>query len=186
MPSPAQRYVQACEAGNVALRIRLLDELLASEQDSMSLRATALWYVRHGVAVFPVEPGGKRPLTQHGFKNASTRELDVVGWWGAWPDANIGAPTGITFDVVDVDGPEGVDSLYFSDDPLLKKLPAEIGHSLTGDMPGHHIFIPPTGRGNKASMLPGVDYRGKGGYVVLPPSITKRRYVWTKPLEIAS
>ncbi len=187
----AQRYVEAIEAGNVGLRVRLeteLDDETNRENARLdapgALRGAALFYASRGVAVFPCVAGGKQPATAKGFKDATTDRDQIGAWWLYQPNANIGAPTGITFDVIDIDGPEGLGSVYSPEKPL--KLPAEIGHSLTTRMAGHHIFIEPTGRGNRASFLPGVDYRGAGGYVILPPSrgANGRRYAWTKPLEV--
>lgn len=187
----AQQYVAAIEAGNVALRCRLeaeLDRATAAENDRLdapdALYKAARWYGRQGVPVFPCEFRGKKPLADHGFKDASTDVDAIHFWWRKWPQANIGAPTGVLFDVIDVDGCEGVGSVYFRETPL--NMPPEIGHSLTSRQAGHHIFIAPTGRGNKAGFMSGVDYRGKGGYVILPPSIgaNGRRYQWTKPLQV--
>ncbi len=50
------------------------------------------------------------------------------------------------------------------------------------------MFIAPTGRGNGANIYPHVDFRGKGGYVILPPSIgaNGRRYQWTRPLPFGA
>jgi hypothetical protein len=187
----AARYVKACEAGNIGLRARLEDELEAQGRAANerlerpgALLAAALWYAKRGIAVFPCEPRGKRPLTAQGFKDASLSADVIQGWWAKWPTANIGAPTGLTFDVIDVDGGEGVGAIYGEGGPTL---PPEIGHVLTTRAGGHHIYIAPTGRGNKAGFLPNVDYRGAGGYVILPPSIgaNGRRYMWTRPLQVA-
>lgn len=57
-----------------------------------SLGQAALAYARVGVAVFPVEPRGKRPLTVHGFQDATTSAERIRGWWKRWPQANIGLP----------------------------------------------------------------------------------------------
>lgn len=191
------RYIEAIERGNIALRCRLEAELDAqTDADDERLNApdalikAALWYARRGVAVFPCEPRGKAPLgrlARNGLKDASTDPAVVARWWQAEPNANIGAPTGLTFDVIDIDGREGVGAMYFDEDR--PTMPPEIGHVLTARTAGHHVFVKPSGHGNKAGIYPSVDYRGAGGYVILPPSITDihgpgRRYRWTKPLQI--
>ena len=104
------------------------------------------------------------------------------------PDHNIGAPTGIKFDVVDVDGPAAVGGVMLGKTSWRDGL---IGHALTQRHHGHHLFRKPTGKGNKASASGHVDYRGLGGYVLLPPSIGTEhgpavRYRWIKPLELSA
>jgi len=54
----------------------------------------ALEYVRKGLPVFPCSPLDKKPLTPHGFKDATTDEAQIRAWWGGWPNAMIAAPTG--------------------------------------------------------------------------------------------
>jgi bifunctional DNA primase/polymerase-like protein len=185
------RYVRAIETGNLGLSARLETELETQGRTHQArldapeaLANAALWYGRHGIAVFPCTPRGKTPVTQRGFKDATTDLDQIHTWWTAAPNANIGAPTGITFDCIDCDGREGVGALYGGK----VNLPEEIGHSLTSRQAGHHIFIRPTGQGNRAGMYPSVDFRGKGGYVILPPSVGANgvRYAWTKPLAVTA
>jgi hypothetical protein len=49
---------------------------------------------------------------------------------------------------------------------------------------GFHWYVKPTGVGNRAGVLPGVDFRGRGGYVLGPPSVHPKghRYRWINPL----
>jgi hypothetical protein len=54
----------------------------------------ALEYARKGLPVFPCNPLDKKPLTPHGFKDATTDEAQIRVWWGKWPNAMIAAPTG--------------------------------------------------------------------------------------------
>lgn len=58
-----------------------------------------------GLPVFPCVPGGKRPLVEHGFHEATADADQVAAWWQRWPAANIGIPTGAAsgVEVVDVD-----------------------------------------------------------------------------------
>jgi hypothetical protein len=50
---------------------------------------------------------------------------------------------------------------------------------------GVHRFVRATGRGNGQRIAPGLDYRGRGGYVVAPPSVVEgRRYTWLRALDL--
>ena len=155
-----------------------------------ALAAAATWYASQGIAIFPCMPWdqpanepekerGKRPLGRlvpHGLKDASTDIEQVKAWWAAEPRANIGIPTGGAFDVVDVDGPQGSSSLI-----ELEPIPS-LARARTGR--GLHIYVKPTGRGNGANLMPGIDYRGEGGYVIAPPSRHyrgERYYQWCEP-----
>lgn len=141
----------------------------------------ALAYARHGIAVLPVHtPGrdgscscgrpdcdrpGKHPRLRHGLTDATVDPRRIEMWWSRWPEANIGLRTGTAMDVADVDSPTGWHGLR---------------HILGGAMPvgpqvrtgsgGWHFWFAPLGHGNRVHLLPGVDWRGVGGYVVAPPS----------------
>ncbi len=152
-----------------------------------ALRLSAIHYARSGIAVFPLKPADKVPATRNGFKDATTDAAQVERWWTDMPQANIGAPTGHRFDVIDVDGFEGIVS-------MLEKYPSLnnigiplLGRATTPRGGGHHLFVPPMpGRRNGAKLLPGVDCRALGGYVVLPPSrgANGRLYRWLHALSI--
>jgi hypothetical protein len=146
----------------------------------MSLTA-ALAYARHGIPVLPVhtpdpeggcscdrgvrcERPGKHPRLRHGLTEASTDPRQIELWWSRWPAANVGLRTGITMDVADIDSVEGWHGLT---------------HLLGGALPpgprvrtggGWHLWFRPLGYGNRVRLLPGLDWRGRGGYVVAPPS----------------
>src|SRR5258708_4797649 len=77
--------------------------------DDWSVNEGSLWYAANGFPVFLVhsapngrcscgksdcEHPGKHPRTKHGFKDATTDPEKIKKWWGKWPDANIGIPTG--------------------------------------------------------------------------------------------
>jgi len=87
------------------------------------LRA-ALRYAKRGFPVFPVEPRGKRPLTPHGFKDATANPVQLAEWWNRWPNANIGIPTGSASGllVLDIDprsgGNESLERLIEAHGPL--------------------------------------------------------------------
>lgn len=149
---------------------------MTSPSNRLSLLGrSALRYAEHGWAVFPLRDRDKVPLLRGNWRELATVDPEqITEWWSANPSANIGLPTGITFDVLDVDGPEGLESLnalapqYRHDGPVV----------LTGR--GYHLFLLPTGHGNRANLAPKLDYRGAGGYVAAPPSIhpSGRTYQW--------
>ena len=61
-------------------------------------------YADAGWHVFPCEPGGKRPATEHGFLDATTDHKRIERWWRAEPRSNLAIATGAPGpDVVDVD-----------------------------------------------------------------------------------
>jgi hypothetical protein len=140
-------------------------------------RDLALDYAARGWPVFPLEPGGKPPcgrLVPHGLKEATTDPEQINRWWTTEPDANIGLRTGDVFDVLDIDGPDALASLEaimpLAVDP--DEDPVIIGPTVKTPR-GWHIYMAPTGRGNTTNLggLAGVDWRGKGGYVVAPGSV---------------
>jgi Bifunctional DNA primase/polymerase, N-terminal len=131
------------------------------------LKASAIYYAeKYGWPVFPLRPGGKQPAVKTGL-NGATLDIDrIERWWDSHPDCNIGIPTGIRFDVIDFDPPEGL-LTYIRE---AENLPDSHGQVTTPSC-GIHLYIPPSGTGNRVRMLPGVDYRGKGGYVAAPPGV---------------
>jgi hypothetical protein len=159
----------------------------ASEPDM--LRA-ALWYAKHGIPVFPCVPRTKRPLTPHGFKDAS-RDPDVVrAWWRQNPDSNVAIPTGRAIGawVLDCDckaGARGLETYErLSSEPAVR----ETLQQVTGSG-GKHLFfalpgfdVPSFDQRSTAKVgLDGCDIKAEGGYVVVPPSIhpdTGRAYAW--------
>src|SRR5215216_3912793 len=114
---------------------------------------------------------GKHPLgslVPHGVKDATTNRARVLAWWTRHPQANIGLATGHRFDVLDVDGPAG--------EHAIRALAATHGLQSSGPLVrtgggGWHFYLTPTGLGNVHPQgLEHVDWRGRGGYVVAPPS----------------
>lgn len=179
--------------------LRALDmarfETLAAEADQRAaeraqrltrpgaLLAAALWYAGQGMPVFPCIPGGKRPATRHGLHDATTDLDQVRRWWTQTPAANIGLPTGHRFDVIDIDGPEGYRSL--ADLKRVRRFPERWWGRVLTPRGGMHVYIHATGAGNRAAMVPGIDYRGQGGYVLAPPSrrADGARWEWCNPLS---
>ena len=143
------------------------------EQGLSSMGEAALVYAAQGWAVFPLKPREKRPLTEHGVHDATTNPEVIRAWWTRWPDANIGLACGASgLVVLDFD----TDKDDFQGGELLERLRRE--HPTTTARTGgggmHLLFRQPEGveLGNSRGRLPrGVDVRGHGGYIVLPPSL---------------
>lgn len=124
---------------------------------------------------------GKHPLTKHGVKEATTDLATIRNWWHRWPSANIGVATGKIsgFFALDLDGQDGEETLatwQLEHGPL-----PDTPTSRTGSGGRHLTFAyPGLPIQNKVRIGPGVDVRGDGGYIVVPPSIhvSGRRYTW--------
>jgi hypothetical protein len=124
---------------------------------------------------------GKHPLgslVPHGVKDATTNRARVLAWWTRQPQANIGLGCGHCFDVLDVDGPAAAQAI--------QELAAAYGLHSSGPLVrtgggGWHYYLAPTGLGNAHPRdLEHVDWRGRGGYVVAPPSrhASGQAYQW--------
>jgi len=130
----------------------------------------ALQYAARGWPVFPCGHD-KKPLTPHGFKDATTDAAKINAWWTHWPGAAIGIDCGgARLLVVDCDVKHGVDGIA-----AFEALGIAHGEALHSRTPsgGLHILFSQNGTllGSTAGRLaPGVDTRGAGGYIVAPPS----------------
>jgi Bifunctional DNA primase/polymerase, N-terminal len=124
---------------------------------------------------------GKHPRITGGLHAASTNPRVVAGWWRRWPAANLGARTGVVFDVLDLDGNLGVEALR----AVLSIAPTEHSGPVarTGGG-GWHLLFTPTGLGNRVKLQAGMDWRGHLGMIVLPPSrhASGTPYRWVRPL----
>jgi len=109
---------------------------------------------------------------------------EIQAWWTKWPDANVGIVTGAISGliVIDLDTPEAKEKL--------KELVADfdfakVPRSRTGK--GWQLFFkhPGVTIPNRAGIIPGLDVRGDGGYVVAPPSIhpNGKTYKWEVPIN---
>jgi hypothetical protein len=171
-------------------------ELLAALGE-LSCDRAAQTYAALGFAVVPMHatrPGrgctcsdagcsdpGKHPRLR-GWKRLAAVDPAIVGeWWRRWPDANLGLATGRRFDVLDLDGEQGVEALR----AVLSIAPVEHSGPVarTGGG-GWHLLYARTGLGNRVGLLAGVDWRGRDGLIVAPPSRhpSGYRYTWVRPL----
>ena len=138
---------------------------------------TALEYTERGWSIIPLFPRTKKPTLKswipHQHKCAD-RSV-VQHWWTKRPQLNIGVVTGAVSNLVvlDVDGEKGRASakgLHLPPTPTTK----------TGKGFHYYYHHPGFAVSNAVELLPGIDLRGDGGYVVAPPSIHPlgKQYRW--------
>jgi hypothetical protein len=124
-----------------------------------------------GVPVFACA-ADKRPITSHGFKDATTDAAELRRQFGDSRAVMIGMPTGEAtgFVVVDVDMKPGQQGGAWLDANSHRMPHTRTIRTATGGL--HLWFKHPGGRvKNSASKIaPNVDVRGDGGYVIVPPS----------------
>jgi hypothetical protein len=167
--------------------------LKPQQPDSALLRA-ALWFARElKFYVFPVfEPIGdacscgdaacsspaKHPRTEHGLKDATTDAKQLSHWWERWPNASIGIACGPSrLLIIDHD----VRTTYLAGHAEL----AEYVGRTHGPLPETCVVLTGAGDGSTHDYLryswtdgdrapsglePGIDLKGRGGYVIAPPS----------------
>lgn len=136
----------------------------------------ALYYRSLNWSVFPLVPRIKIPHKDFEvtpWREKLADENQIKQWWAKWPESNIGVVTGKLSNlfVVDLDKykPE------YSEETATQYFPDSIvtptDRSARG---GEHLYYrypsdsEPT---IHSDALPGVDYRGEGGYVMAPPSV---------------
>jgi hypothetical protein len=148
----------------------------------------ALDYARCGIPVFPCSPIDKKPLTPNGFKDATRDEAQILAWWHQYPNAMISAPTGpasgmwsidLDFDPAKkIDGRATLDQLIAQHTAL-----PSTWVTITPRGGRHLIFAWDSNveiRNSAGKIGPGIDVRGNGGYLCLPPSrnATSGTYQW--------
>ena len=137
-------------------------------QTDRALLAAALWYASQGIAVFPLSPGTKKPLSgSRGFLDATTDARKILAWWNRTPDANIGIATGASgLLVLDLDTYK---------ESFAGELPTDLTPRVRTARGGVHVYYRRAPGQEWPSSAKGLDYaavdiRSKTGYLVAPPS----------------
>jgi Bifunctional DNA primase/polymerase, N-terminal len=164
----------------------------APQSNSFSMLDAALDHARSGLPVFPCRPdktpypgadkdaNGDKIEKSGGLYKATTDEATITAWWARWPNAMIGLRMGKSSGLfaIDPDAPKesgGVDGRI-----ELAKLEGLHGRldTLTTNTPsgGNHKFfnwrndrLVTNGEGDLKGL--GINVRGEGGYVIVPPSV---------------
>lgn len=167
---------------------------MAETEPKSQMLEHALEYLQLGYPVFPVcSPAmgqhrhrnatctsvGKRPLVAwEPYQTRLPTINEVRKWWSDWPLANIGMPTGQLSGVVVLDADSGDAKKLAMEQGGVDRTPAVF----TGKPGGIHFWLAHPGDtvSNFARKRPGLDFRGDGGYVLVPPSrhVSGAYYRW--------
>lgn len=133
--------------------------------------------LNRGFIIFPCGQNGKKPITEHGFKDATKDREIINGWFTKNPDANVAIPTGKVNGITVLD----VDKKYGGFYSLEKFDVPETPYVITGGG-GRHYYFKYTAKAQTGSnrVGPGLDIRNDGGYVITPPSVhtSGKQYIW--------
>lgn len=154
----------------------------------------ALSLAVNGWRIFPCRAKDKLPLVKAWPTVATSDAEQIRRWWAQFPDAMIGLPTGREAGVWVLDADvrsDGRDGLVWIHEMEEACEPLPGGPTSATPSGGRHFFFrydpdePVTNRRGK--LPPGVDVRGDGGFVVLPPSVREdgQAYIWLTSPEDA-
>jgi hypothetical protein len=168
------------------------------------LRLYGLHSIRSGNLIcdcrrgYKCDKSGKHPIDWD-WTHLATNDVAVVSrWWDEQPNANIGILMGGGHITIDLDllkptdnGLTGLEEWQEIQDHC--GLAPETLTARTGSGGLHHVFREPTGHRSGCSLLPAlkgakkIDQRGKGGLIVVSPSLHKsgNRYEWVNEVERA-
>lgn len=142
-----------------------------------SLRDAALSYVSRHWAVFPLVERDKIPAVKGGFQAATVDADQIAQAWEHRQNMNVGVATGsmsrglvvIDLDVDEAKGEDGLETLH-DWERVHGELPETVT-AITGSGGMHLYYACNTPIGCSVDNDKGVDIRGDGGYVVVPPSV---------------
>lgn len=177
----------------------------ADEDLQHELLIAALDYAQRGLPVLPCKPTDKKPYVARdkdengepipktgGLYKATCDPDQIRAWWAEWPHAMIGVRTGAASGlfVVDADVDDGINGHETLAALGIDELETCTVLTPRGGLHLHYRYQ--DGLRNSAGDIgPGVDVRGEGGYIIVPPSMRAdgRRYEWrqdgaTQPAEI--
>lgn len=163
-------------------QMEMTSKVLSMQDDLLQV---ALNFAERGISVIPVR-GDKKPFVAWtDFQKRRATPDEIRKWWAKYPQAMIGIVTGEISGilVIDCDTPEGYEAIQ-------KLLPDAFVIPIARTPRGgwHLWFLYPIGSriSSGTGLMPGVDFRGNGGYCIAPPSINGngRGYSWQEGLSL--
>lgn len=150
------------------------------------IEAAVETYIAAGFKCFPLREREKTPATPHGFKNAASSMEEYRALVGNRLNLNTAIATGEASGiwVLDIDGPKG--------EATLAALEAEYGPlnaaawQSTGK--GRHLLFRHSSNKIRSTrgVMPGLDVRAHGGYIVASPSIHPNGHVYVMHGDITA
>ncbi len=130
----------------------------------------ALRLFREGRSIMPVRRN-KRPYlaSWKALQERRATEDEIRAWWKMWPDAGVAVITGQISGIVVVD----VDPRHGGDFSIVTAAAYTDRVAVTAHDGRHFWYLYPTDCDRvpgRVNVLPGIDIRGDGNYVVCPPS----------------
>lgn len=134
-------------------------------ENNQKILNLAISYLQRGWSILPC---GKNKIPLISWKEFQTRmptEEEVKRWFKQFPEAQVGIITGKISNLTVVDFEKGADPSLIPQDTMIVS---------TGGGGYHYYFLYEEGVTNKARILPLVDYRSEGGYVVAGGSSSEK------------
>ena len=153
-----------------------------------TLKESAIGLAKANFRIFPLRSGTKAKQVLKSWTNEATNEISRIEFWWSQANYNIGLVTGNGVIVIDIDnkGQKNGSMVLEEWEQVNGKLPTTCAvRTPTG---GYHLyyFVDREIR-NTTELYPGIDVRGDGGYVVVPPSVIDgNQYTWTNKEPMAT
>jgi hypothetical protein len=144
--------------------------------------AAALALARRGKKIFPCKPASKEPACLRGFEAATTDAAQIDKWWREDRFRSVALATGQVNDIDVLDLDDGGETTVALLEEQYGPIPPSVEVISGGG--GRHVYLKhiPGARNSIRGLGEGLDYKGDGGYVLVPPSIhpkTQRPYVYS-------
>jgi hypothetical protein len=152
----------------------------------MTMIEAALKYYEKGFSVFPANPNTKKPLCEWKKYQTERASIEQIHEWFDKSSNGIAIVTGKISNLFVIDFDRYKKG--FSEEIALALVPdTVIAPTVKTIQDGRHMYFcnPDFDVTINAGIVPGVDFRGNGGYVLAPPSknISGSQYTWEISLD---